>query len=65
MMSIIAAIYLRLRERSRRISTGQTMTEYVLILAGVAAVVFVTFHTMGNDVVTNVNRTNTDLTTAS
>ena len=64
-MSIFATTYLKLRERRRRLSSGQTMTEYVLILADVAAVVFVTFHTMGNDVVTNVNRTNTDLTAAS
>ena len=41
------------------------MTEYALILAAVAIVVFLTYQTMGNDIGTLVNYINTDLTTAS
>lgn len=64
-MNIFAATYLRLRERGRRLSAGQTMTEYALIMAAVAIVVFVTYQTMGNDIGSLVNSVNTDLTTAS
>ncbi len=41
------------------------MTEYALILAAVAIVVFVTYQTMGNDINSLVNGINTDLTSAS
>ncbi len=64
-MSKFATIYLRLRERTRALAKGQTMTEYALILAAVAIVVFVTYQTMGNDINSLVNGINTDLTSAS
>jgi len=64
-MSKFATTYLKLRERARALSKGQTMTEYALILAAVAIVVFVTYQTMGNDIGSLVNGVNTDLTTAS
>jgi Flp pilus assembly pilin Flp len=41
------------------------MTEYALIMAAVAVVVFVTYQTIGNDVGSLVNKVNTDLTTVS
>lgn len=44
---------------------GQTMTEYALIMAAVAIVVFATYQVMGNDISSLVNKVNTDLTTAS
>jgi Flp pilus assembly pilin Flp len=44
---------------------GQTMTEYALIMAAVAIVVFATYQVMGNDISSLVNRVNTDLTSAS
>jgi Flp pilus assembly pilin Flp len=44
---------------------GQTMTEYALIMAAVAIVVFATYQVMGNDIGSLVNKVNTDLTTAS
>jgi Flp pilus assembly pilin Flp len=47
------------------LSKGQTMTEYALILAAVAVIVFITYQTMGNDIGSLVNSVNTDLTTAS
>jgi Flp pilus assembly pilin Flp len=64
-MSKFATIYLKLRESTRALAKGQTMTEYALILAAVAIVVFVTYQTMGNDIGSMVNGINTDLTTAS
>lgn len=64
-MNRLAITYLQLRERARALSKGQTMTEYALILAAVAIVVFVTYQTMGNDIGSLVNTVNTDLTTAS
>ncbi|HVC43918.1 MAG TPA: Flp family type IVb pilin [Candidatus Binataceae bacterium] len=42
--------FLTLRERFRANARGQTMTEYALILAAVAILVFVTYETMGNTI---------------
>ena len=64
-MNKLATAFLKFRERGRRLSSGQTMTEYALIMAAVAVVVFVTYQTMGNDIGSLVNNINTDLTTAS
>ncbi|HVN88679.1 MAG TPA: Flp family type IVb pilin [Candidatus Binataceae bacterium] len=58
-------LYIRVREWQKRLSKGQTMTEYALIMAAVAIVVFVTYQTMGQDIGSLVNTVNTDLTTAS
>ena len=57
--------FIQVREWHKSLSKGQTMTEYALILAAVAIVVFVTYQTMGNDIGSLVNGINTDLTTAS
>ena len=40
----------------RRLSKGQTMTEYALILAAVAIVVFAVYEVMGQDIITLVNQ---------
>lgn len=64
-MSRIAIICRKLRERAARQSRGQTMTEYALIMAAIAVVVFVTYQTMGNDINTLLNKINTDLSSAS
>ena len=40
----------------RQISKGQTMTEYALILAAVAIVVFAVYEVMGQDIITLVNQ---------
>ncbi len=58
-------LFIRVREWQKRLSKGQTMTEYALIMAAVAIVVFVTYQTMGQDIGSLVNKVNTDLTTAS
>jgi Flp pilus assembly pilin Flp len=64
-MSVFGTVYSMLRERGASLSRGQTMTEYALIMAAVAVVVFVIYQTMGTDIGTMVNGINTDLTTAS
>jgi Flp pilus assembly pilin Flp len=48
--------------QSRWLVRGQTMTEYALILAAVAIVVFVTYQIMGQNIGSLVNRVNTALT---
>jgi Flp pilus assembly pilin Flp len=50
MMKRMLVSYVALRETSRRLRRGQTMTEYALILAGVAIVVFVAYQTMGQTI---------------
>jgi Flp pilus assembly pilin Flp len=64
-MELITKTLVRVREWHRGLNKGQTMTEYALIMAAVAVVVFVTYQTMGNDIGSLVNKVNTDLTTAS
>jgi Flp pilus assembly pilin Flp len=57
--------FIRVREWHKALSKGQTMTEYALIMAAVAVVVFITYETMGQDIGSLVNKVNTDLTAAS
>jgi len=49
----------------RRRGHGQTMTEYALILAAVAVVVFVTYEVMGQDITKLVTIIDRDLVNAS
>lgn len=56
-MQFIAGMYLKAREWGK----GQTMTEYALILAAVAIVVFVTYEVMGQDIGSMVNTIDTAL----
>jgi Flp pilus assembly pilin Flp len=64
-MNRIAKAFIKAREWNKRLTKGQTMTEYALIMAAIAVVVFVTYQTMGNDIKTLLNNVNTDLTSAS
>ena len=48
--------------RARSLNKGQTMTEYALILAAVAVVVFVTYQVMGQDINSLVNTIDQSLT---
>jgi Flp pilus assembly pilin Flp len=64
-MESLITFYVRMREFSKRLSKGQTMTEYGLILAAVAVVVFVTYQVMGQKVSTLTNKIDIDLTVAS
>jgi Flp pilus assembly pilin Flp len=59
----ITRMYLKARELGKRLSKGQTMTEYALILAAVAIVVFVTYEVMGQDIGLLVNNIDKALTT--
>ena len=64
-MEAVTKAWVTVREWQKGLSKGQTMTEYALIMAAVAVVVFVTYQTMGTDIGSLVNKINTDLTTAS
>ena len=57
-MEFITRAFLKVREWHQ----GQTMTEYALILAAVAVVVFVTYETMGQDINSVVNGIDQQLT---
>jgi len=48
--------------REAQVARGQTMTEYALILAAIAVVVFVTYQIMGQNIGSLVSRVNTALT---
>ena len=52
----------RMVVKAREWRKGQTMTEYALILAAVAIVVFVTYEVMGQDIGSMVNNIDTFLT---
>ncbi len=60
-MNVITKVFVRMREWGR----GQTMTEYALIMAAVAVVVFATYQVMGTNIGSLVNKVNSDLTAAS
>ena len=64
-MKFVTKLYVRMREFNRRLTKGQTMTEYALILAAVAVVVFVTYEVMGQDISSLVNKVDSDLSAAS
>jgi len=57
-MDLIRKVVVRVDEWRR----GQTMTEYALILAAVAVVVFVTYEVLGQDITSMVNTVDKDLT---
>ena len=56
-MGLISRIFIRARE----LRSGQTMTEYALILAAVAVVVYVTYQILGQDINVLVTRIDTQL----
>lgn len=60
-MDILTKGYVRLTELRQRVSKGQTMTEYALIMAAIAVVVYATYVTMGSDISSLVTKVNTDL----
>ena len=57
-MEFLTRVIVKAREWRR----GQTMTEYALILAAVAVVVFVTYEVMGQDINSLVNGIDKSLT---
>jgi Flp pilus assembly pilin Flp len=64
-MTLVTKLYVSVREFNRRLTKGQTMTEYALILAAIAVVVFVTYEVMGQKITTLVTAIDTDLAAAS
>jgi Flp pilus assembly pilin Flp len=54
---------LKARELGKHLGKGQTMTEYALILAAVAIVVFVVYEVMGQDIGQLVNNIDSALST--
>lgn len=62
-MSYFTKLYVSSREFCRRHGKGQTMTEYALILAAVAIVVFITYEIMGQDIGSLVSKVDNALTT--
>ena len=64
-MEFLTRTYVKVREFQKRLGKGQTMTEYALILAAVAVVVFVTYEVMGQKITALVQAIDTDLAAAS
>jgi len=60
-MNSIMKAYVRATELTR----GQTMAEYALVTAAIAAAVYAVYHVMGGDVSTLAGKTNTDLSAAA
>jgi Flp pilus assembly pilin Flp len=59
-MNMFTTWYVKVRELQK----GQTMTEYALILAAIAVVVFVTYEVMGQDIGSMVNKVNSALSSS-
>jgi Flp pilus assembly pilin Flp len=64
-MGFVTRNYVRLMRSRGHFDKGQTMTEYALILAAIAIVVFVAYKTMGNSITTMVQNISGQLTSAS
>jgi Flp pilus assembly pilin Flp len=64
-MEFATRMFVKAREWHKGLEKGQTMTEYALILAAVAVVVYITYKAMGNDITTLVNAIDSDLTSAA
>jgi Flp pilus assembly pilin Flp len=60
-MLILRASLAKARNGIRRITRGQTMTEYAFILAAVALVVFATYQLLGQNISSSVSNVNTIL----
>jgi Flp pilus assembly pilin Flp len=57
-------MFIRARESVARVSCGQTMTEYALILAAIAVVVYGAYAAMGNNIGTLASGIDSALTNA-
>jgi Flp pilus assembly pilin Flp len=49
-MDVFTKAFLKVRERFVRLHRAQTMTEYALILAAIAVVVYGTYRALGNNI---------------
>ena len=49
-MDCLTTIYVRARELHRKLTKGQTMTEYAMIVAAIAIAVLVVYQVMGQNI---------------
>ena len=63
-MRFFTLIFTTLSGLQKRFRRGQTMTEYALILAAIAIVVYATYQTLGTDITTKVNAIGSALTSS-
>jgi Flp pilus assembly pilin Flp len=63
-MELMTEMFIRARESVVRNTRGQTATEYVLILAAIAVVVYGTYLALGNNVSSLANGVDSTLTNA-
>jgi Flp pilus assembly pilin Flp len=63
-MGALTKMFLRVRESMVRSTRGQTMTEYALILAAIAVVVYGTYRALGNNIGSLANGVDSTLTNA-
>ncbi|MGH7934080.1 MAG: Flp family type IVb pilin [Candidatus Binataceae bacterium] len=64
-MEFLTKAYVKVRETHKNMRHGQTMTEYALILAAIAIVVFGIYQTMGSDIGSLANKIDGYLSSAS
>jgi Flp pilus assembly pilin Flp len=63
-MDLFTKAFLKVRERFVRFHRAQTMTEYALILAAIAVVVYGTYKALGNNIATLASGVDSALTNA-
>jgi Flp pilus assembly pilin Flp len=63
-MEAVTKMFIRVRESVVRNNRGQTMTEYALILAAIAVVVYGTYKVLGNNIATLASGVDSALTNA-
>src|SRR6266581_1582663 len=63
-MDVFTKAFLKVRERFVRLHRAQTMTEYALILAAIAVVVYGTYKALGNNIATLASGVDSSLTNA-
>jgi Flp pilus assembly pilin Flp len=63
-MEAVTKMFIRVRESMVRKHRGQTMTEYALILAAIAVVVYGTYKVLGNNIATLASGVDSALTNA-
>ncbi|MGZ6174484.1 MAG: Flp family type IVb pilin [Candidatus Binataceae bacterium] len=63
-MDVFTKAFLKVRERFVRLHRAQTMTEYALILAAIAVVVYGTYRALGNNIGTLASGVDSALTNA-
>jgi Flp pilus assembly pilin Flp len=63
-MEFVTKAFIQVREAAKRKMEGQTMTEYALILAAIAVVVYGTYKVLGNSIGSLASGVDSTLTSA-